>query len=57
MTFAVLVTKQAKRELRDATNWIAKDAPTTAERWHDGFIESLETLSENPKRCGHAREN
>lgn len=57
MTYDVLVTTRAEKELNQAADWITKDAPDTAERWFNGFVKALLTLSVNPQRCGLAREN
>ena len=57
MSCDVLVTRQAEQELQEAADWIARDAPDTAEQWFGRFVEALLTLGENPQRCGLAREN
>jgi plasmid stabilization system protein ParE len=57
MKFQVLVTERAERELNEATDYIAKEAPGAAQRWHDGFIACLHSLAVNPTRCSKAREN
>ena len=56
-TYDVLVTKQAERDLNSAADWIARDAPDTAQRWFNGFVESLLTLEQFPERCALARED
>ena len=57
MSHEVLVTERAERELNQAANWIAETAPETAERWFNGFVQSILTLSSNPERCSLAAEN
>lgn len=57
MSFEVLVTERAARELSQAADWIAMDAPETANRWFNGFVAAIQTLAENPQRCSIAREN
>ena len=57
MKFQVLVTERAERELNEATDYIAEQAPNAAQRWHHGFIFALQSLRENPTRCSKAREN
>lgn len=57
MTYKVLISRRAQRELNQAADWIAKSAPETAERWFNKFVEALLTLRDNPHRCGFAREN
>ena len=57
MKYEVIILKRAQQELHDAVEWIAKDAPEAAERWFNGFIETLLTLEANPKRCSLAPED
>lgn len=57
MSFNVLVTERAERELNQTADWIARDAPDTANRWFNGFVTSIVSLADNPQRCGVAREN
>ncbi len=57
MTFDVLVTERAERELNEAADWIAGDAPETSENWFNGFVAAIVSLGEHPERCGLAREN
>ena len=57
MTYQVLITERAQRELSEATDRIAEHAPETAERWFNGFVRAILTLRVNPERCGLAREN
>lgn len=57
MKYEVIILKRAQQELHDAADRIAKDAPETAERWFNGFIEALRTLEVNPERCSPAPED
>jgi len=57
MAYKVLLLSRAERELRGATAYIAQRVPETAERWFNGFITALESLAENPERCGLAPES
>ena len=47
MTFKLVYTSRAKRDLTEATDYIAEQVPDTAERWFQGFVEVLSTLREN----------
>jgi plasmid stabilization system protein ParE len=47
MTYDLVYTERAKRDLQRATDSIARDAPETAQRWFDGFVATLQTLSVN----------
>jgi hypothetical protein len=46
-------------QLKLASNWYAKKSGSVAlaERWQDGFLELLESLSINPERFGLAHES
>jgi plasmid stabilization system protein ParE len=44
MTYDLVYTNRAKRDLNVAADWIAQRAPETAERWFQGFVAALETL-------------
>jgi plasmid stabilization system protein ParE len=57
MMHKVILLGRAERELREATAHIAQQAPETAERWFNSFIAALDTLAENPNRCGLAPES
>ncbi|MFO7906788.1 MAG: type II toxin-antitoxin system RelE/ParE family toxin [Planctomycetota bacterium] len=39
------------------TSGAAKHAPQTAARWLDRFQATINTLSAQPERCSHAKEN
>ena len=58
MTKPVNLAKRAKAELHGNARWWAEHrSQQQAQRWHDGFIDALESLAENPERCPLAREN
>lgn len=57
MTYRVVVTENAKPNLRGYCLNAAQHAPTTAARWLNRFEEALATLATNPQRCGIAPEN
>lgn len=57
MTFRVMITENAKDNLRHYFDWSARNTPDNAERWLNRFQEALQTLSENPQRCSLAPEN
>lgn len=58
MTYPVIFTQQATRELEDAADWWAehRDADQ-AIRWYSGFREKIAPLSEDPERFPLAEEN
>lgn len=45
MTYDLVFSDRAKRDLNAATDAIAELAPETAERWFNGFVGALETLT------------
>ncbi len=57
MSHRVVVSQRAERELDEAAAWIAQHAPETSRRWFWGFVEAMNSLQDNPTRCGLAREN
>lgn len=57
MKYRVIVTDNAKANLRSYYAHAAKHAPLTAERWLNRFEQALATLATNPERCTLAPEN
>ena len=56
MTFHVLLHPDAERELRAAHAWIEAQSPAAAERWRQGLLTKVATLSRFPERCPLAPE-
>lgn len=57
MSYAVVVTTQAKGNLGSYYEHAARQAPDAAARWLDRFEAALATLSDYPERCPLAPEN
>lgn len=57
MSKQVVLTDRAARDMEEAYLWIAKQAPQTAARWYNGFLDALQTLSSYPERCSLAAES
>jgi plasmid stabilization system protein ParE len=57
MTYDLVYSERAIRDLQRATDSIARDAPDTAVRWFEGFVATLQTLSKNATVFGLAPEN
>jgi plasmid stabilization system protein ParE len=57
MSYRVVLTQNAKQDLRAACLHAAQHAPQTAARWLDRVHAALQTLSEHPLRCPLAPEN
>ena len=58
MTFEVIFTARAARELEQAAHWWAEHrSAAQAHGWYDGFFKRLVALEHNPERYPLAREN
>lgn len=59
MDYDVVLSRQAERELNEAADGIAEQSasPAAAEKWFNGFIDTLMSLERLPQRCGFAREH
>lgn len=57
MTYRVVITANAKANLRDYYERAAKNAPETAANWLNRFHAALQTLASQPERCPLAAEN
>ena len=56
MTYQVVLTDRAARDLDEAYRWCAERAPEAAVGWYNGFIDALNSLVSNPERCPVAAE-
>ena len=58
MTFRVIITEQAEREMQSAHDWWAENrSKVQADRWYDGLAKAIADLTENPESHGLSREN
>ena len=57
MNYRVVITANAKSNLREYYERAAKHAPETAANWLNRFHDALQTLASNPERCPLAAEN
>jgi plasmid stabilization system protein ParE len=57
MSYRVVITDNAKANLRSYYLHAAQQAPMTAVRWLNRFEAALATLATNPERCAIAPEN
>jgi len=57
MNYRVVITANAKANLRSYYLYAAQHAPLTAARWLSRFEAALTTLEHNPQRCAIAPEN
>ena len=49
MPYTVVLTARAVRDLQAARSYLAKFAPSTAERWYVAFLTALIRLEQNPQ--------
>ena len=56
MVYRVIVTPDAKRDLRIARAYIRRDSPTAADRWLKQMRARIRTLAQHPERCVFAPE-
>jgi plasmid stabilization system protein ParE len=57
MKYHVVLTDEARQNVRAAVEWYAERSQAAADRWYAGFLRSLNSLEENPHRCQLAVEN
>jgi plasmid stabilization system protein ParE len=56
MTYRIVLTRRAKKDLNEAYLWCAERAPDTAIGWYNGLIDALHSLANNPELCSLAAE-
>lgn len=56
MRFAVRIAARALAEIDQALEWLSERSPTAAARWHQRLLEAIQSLENNPERCGLAPE-
>jgi plasmid stabilization system protein ParE len=57
MKYRVIVLPEADQNVDRIYLWIAKQSPEGAKRWYLRFLETVESLRENPQTHGFAPEN
>jgi toxin ParE1/3/4 len=57
VTYRVVITPDAKDDLRNAYRYIRDDSPESARRWAAGARKAIRTLARNPERCALAPED
>ena len=57
MKYRVRLQPPAQHDLDESYSWAAKHAPQTAARWLARFEKALQSLADNPQRCGLAPEH
>jgi plasmid stabilization system protein ParE len=56
MTFTVVISRKAAREIEQQYNWLAERSEAAAERWRNSLLEAIGTLEEHAERCPEAPE-
>src|SRR4051794_32814486 len=56
MMYRVVLQPEAKLDLLEAVEYLAPRAPQAAERWLQGFLESIQSLDTNPQQWPAAAE-
>lgn len=52
MTYRVLTTRSAERDIREAVAWWRDNkSAAQAARWYEKILPAIATLAENPDRC------
>ncbi len=58
MTFRVLLTEQARRDLEATCTWWAQNhSHEQAQRWYAGFAAAIRSLRKDPEKCPRAQES
>ena len=58
MSYRVILNDRAEGQLEAAYLWWRQHrSAEQATRWYNGFLDALNSLRENPERCGLAHEN
>lgn len=58
MTYDVVLTRKAERQITSAARWWAKHRSLQqAERWYQGLMHTLNSLAQDPQRCPLAPEH
>lgn len=58
MSFLVVITEQAEREIKSAYEWWADNrSKRQADQWYIGISKAIAELSENAERHGKSRES
>ena len=55
--YEVILSDEAARNIVEAYQWIEESDPDAADRWYEGLIDGLRTLSHFPLRCPVAPES
>jgi plasmid stabilization system protein ParE len=51
VTYTTVISPQALEDIEKAYRWLLQQTSQHAPIWHDGLIDALLSLEENPERC------
>ena len=51
MKFTITISPQALEEIEKAYQWLLERTPQHAPSWHNGLLDTICSLEENPYRC------
>ncbi len=57
MTYEVLISPRAMRDIDEVAAYIELDSPANAQSWLRGVREAIASLADLPRRCPPARES
>jgi plasmid stabilization system protein ParE len=57
MKYAVVLTREAERNVQSILAWYADRSQSAVDRWYREFTNSITSLTTNPERHALAREN
>jgi plasmid stabilization system protein ParE len=57
MKFDVLLTDEARENVRAVVAWYAERSQSAADRWYSGFLDTLQSLAKDPLIHSRALEN
>jgi plasmid stabilization system protein ParE len=56
MAYQVRITARAEQDAENALQYRQRHSGASAARWHAGLLEAVQSLEEQPERCGLAPE-
>ena len=51
MKYSVIIAPQALAEIEKAYQWLLEQTPQHAPLWHNGLLDAICSLEDNPTRC------
>jgi plasmid stabilization system protein ParE len=57
MPYTVQITRKAFWEIDQSLEWLMDRSTSAAVKWHEGLMQAVRSLADNPERCGIAPES